>query len=171
MKKTQVLFYSLLVCVLSGCVKEPEEQHTSFETVTLKRENVTAPVSWSAAIRGTGDVSIVSRCTGTLNAIKVKDGQRVKKGDVLARLDPRDFRTRLEQAQGVLAQARAQYSDAAANFKRYEDSSLEYSGIKMHADDEDVGLFSTVISREDYENINGYQSLKVAFSRLFSGLS
>ena len=39
----------------------PEEQHTSYKTFTLRRENVTAPVSWSAAIRGTGDVSIVSR--------------------------------------------------------------------------------------------------------------
>lgn len=44
-------------------------------------------------------------------------------------------------------------NDAVYNFKRYEDSSLEYAGIKMHADDEDVGLFSTVISREDYEQM------------------
>ena len=108
MKKTQVLFYSLLVCVLSGCVKEPEEQHTSYETVTLKRENVTAPVSWSAAIRGTGDVSIVSRCTGTLNAIKVKDGQRVKKGDVLFLIDSRS-------AENALVHARADLQTAIAN--------------------------------------------------------
>ena len=44
-------------------------------------------------------------------------------------------------------------NDAVYNFKRYEDSSLEYAGIKMHADDEDVGLFSTVISKEDYEQM------------------
>ncbi len=31
--------------------------------------------------------------------------------------------------------------------------------------------YCTEYTREDYENINGYQSLKVAFSRLFSGLS
>ena len=39
----------------------PEEQHTSFETLTLSRETVTAPMTWSAAIRGKGDVSIVRR--------------------------------------------------------------------------------------------------------------
>ena len=44
-------------------------------------------------------------------------------------------------------------NDAVYNFKRYEDSSLEYAGIKMHSDDEDVGLFSTVISRDDYEQM------------------
>ena len=57
-------------------------------------------------------------------------------------------------------------NDAVYNFKRYEDSSLEYSGIKMHADDEDVGLFSTVISREDYENMARAQgaSTQAAFT-------
>lgn len=48
-------------------------------------------------------------------------------------------------------------NDAVYNFKRYEDSSLEYTGLKMHADDEDVGLFSTVISREDYEQMASQQ--------------
>lgn len=48
-------------------------------------------------------------------------------------------------------------NDAVYNFKRYEDSSLEYTGLKMHADDEDVGLFSTVISREDYEHMASQQ--------------
>lgn len=44
-------------------------------------------------------------------------------------------------------------NDAVYNFKRYEDSSLEYAGIRMHAENEDVGLFSTVISRDDYEQM------------------
>ena len=44
-------------------------------------------------------------------------------------------------------------NDAVYNFKRYEDASLEYAGIRMHAINEDVGLFSTVISREDYEQM------------------
>ena len=44
------------------------------------------------------------------------------------------------------------------NFKRYEDASLEYAGIKMHSDDEDVGLFSTVISRDDYEQMAKQES-------------
>ena len=39
----------MCVC-LTGCVKEPERQHTSYETLTLHRETVTAPLTWSAAI-------------------------------------------------------------------------------------------------------------------------
>ncbi|NLU39221.1 MAG: DUF4926 domain-containing protein [Bacteroidales bacterium] len=41
-------------------------------------------------------------------------------------------------------------NDAVYKFKRYEDSSLEYIGINRH-EGEDVGLFDTVLSRQDYE--------------------
>ena len=44
-------------------------------------------------------------------------------------------------------------NSAIYNFKRYEDASLEYTGISRHAADENVGLFSTVISKEDYVNM------------------
>lgn len=108
MRKIHFVLCTLSICLLAGCVKMPEEQHTSYETLTLSRETVTAPLSWSAAIRGTGDVSIVSRCTGTLNEIRVKDGQHVKKGDVLFLIDSRS-------AQNVLEHARADLQTAIAN--------------------------------------------------------
>lgn len=41
-------------------------------------------------------------------------------------------------------------NDAIYKFKRYEDASLEYTGINKH-EDENIGLFDTVLSREDYE--------------------
>ena len=41
-------------------------------------------------------------------------------------------------------------NDAVYKFKRYEDASLEYSGINKH-EGEGVGLFDTVLSHEDYE--------------------
>lgn len=40
-------------------------------------------------------------------------------------------------------------NDAVYKFKRYEDSSLEYTGINKHRD-EDIGLFDTVLSKDDY---------------------
>lgn len=44
-------------------------------------------------------------------------------------------------------------NQAIYNFKRYEDASLEYTGINKHADEENIGLFSTVISKKDYEDM------------------
>lgn len=54
------------------------------------------------------------------------------------------------------------FNDALMNeaiymFRHYESSSLEYTGISKHAPDEDVGLFSTVISRTDFEQMAAQQ--------------
>lgn len=44
-------------------------------------------------------------------------------------------------------------NDAIFKFKRYEDSSLSYTGIDRHADEREVGGFDTEIRREEYKKI------------------
>jgi hypothetical protein len=41
-------------------------------------------------------------------------------------------------------------NDAVFKFKRYEDSSLTYTGINKH-EGEDIGLYDTVLKRSEYE--------------------
>lgn len=43
-------------------------------------------------------------------------------------------------------------NDAVYKFKRYEDASLEYIGINKHIDDENVGLYDTVLTKSEYED-------------------
>ena len=45
-------------------------------------------------------------------------------------------------------------NDAVYKFKRYEDASLTYTGIDKHLG-ENIGLYNTVISREDYNAMAG----------------
>lgn len=42
-------------------------------------------------------------------------------------------------------------NDAVYKFKRYEDSSLVYTGVNKHEEEEGIGLYDTVLSRTDYE--------------------
>ncbi len=53
-------------------------------------------------------------------------------------------------------------NDAVYKFKRYEDASLTYTGIDRHARDTQVGLYSTTISREEYEAMAGLQQRSMA---------
>ncbi|HNG60433.1 MAG TPA: efflux RND transporter periplasmic adaptor subunit, partial [Cellvibrionaceae bacterium] len=68
--------------------------------------------------------------TETLSAVHVKDGQKVKAGDVL-------FEMTRQEEQALLSQARAQFKDAQAQFARAETllkaklTSLEAFGIKQ----------------------------------------
>ena len=49
-------------------------------------------------------------------------------------------------------------NDAVYKFKRYEDASVIYAGVDRHSSDAGVGLFSTVVSKEDYAAMAGLQA-------------
>ena len=89
-------------------------------TIILKDSGSTFNRNYFGAVQGGKRADLSFRVAGTLNKIQVEKGAHVKKGALLATLDPRDFNTRLSQAQSTLSQAQAQYKDAQANFKRYE---------------------------------------------------
>ena len=59
--------------------------------------------------------------SGTLQAIKFKEGQQIKAGDVLALIDPRAFQASLAQAEGALARDKAQLDNAKVDLGRYQD--------------------------------------------------
>lgn len=78
--------------------------------------------------------------------------------DIITQLEPRLFRrvTGITVEDFELLVSIGIFNDslmnsAVYNFKRYEDASLAYTGIQKHSDEERVGLFSTVISKADYE--------------------
>lgn len=145
MKKQSSLLLMAVAALLAGCVKEPEAQHTSYETLTLARETVTAPMTWSAAVRGKGDVSIVSRCTGTLDEIRVKDGQSVKKGEVLFQIDNRS-------AVNALVHAKADLQTALAN---RENASLEAESNKELAE---KGIISGYLLRKSLNTLQSAEA-------------
>jgi membrane fusion protein, multidrug efflux system len=72
-------------------------------------------------------VSLKSRVDGQLETVAVKEGQLVKKGQLLAVIDPRPFQVQLEQAQAALFRDQAQLRDAQLNYERFKQL-LQVSG-------------------------------------------
>ena len=64
----------------------------------------------------TADISpVIPRVAGYVESIRVKDNQRVKKGDTLMILDKRDYVIRVEQAEAALSTAQSNLSSARAS--------------------------------------------------------
>ena len=89
-------------------------------TITLKNGRETFTRRYFGTVQGSRRADLSFRVSGTLNKINVENGASVRRGTLLATLDPRDFNTRISQAQSALSQAQAQYKNAEADFKRYE---------------------------------------------------
>jgi multidrug efflux system membrane fusion protein len=66
-------------------------------------------------------VTVRSRVDGQLVSINFQEGSRVKKGDLLAQVDPRPFRIALQQAQATLQKDEATLKYARLDLQRYED--------------------------------------------------
>jgi membrane fusion protein (multidrug efflux system) len=58
---------------------------------------------------------VIPRISGYVTGVRVKENQRVKKGDTLLILDDRDLKIRLEQAEAALATAESNLSSAKAS--------------------------------------------------------
>lgn len=60
-------------------------------------------------------IPIAPRISGSVIDVLVKDNQSVKKGDILVRLDPRDFQAKLDDAKAALALAQSRAQAATVN--------------------------------------------------------
>lgn len=92
-------------------------------------------------VQGARRADLSFRVSGTLSSINVEKGASVKRGTLLAVLDPRDFNTRISQAQSALSQAQAQHKNAETDFKRYENlyrqkviAKAQYDSVKTQLD-------------------------------------
>ena len=90
------------------------------KTVTLRSNGKGGLWQYYGTLQGGKRVDLSFRVSGPVRSIHVDKGASVRKGQLLATLDPRDYQTQLKQAQAQQNQAQAQYENAKADFKRYE---------------------------------------------------
>ena len=64
-------------------------------------------------------VTVRARVDGQVQAVPFAEGQHVRQGEVLVRLDPADFEARLRQAEASLARDQAQLAKARSDVDRY----------------------------------------------------
>lgn len=120
------LSLSSLVCLgvpllmLTGCDKGQKAgpQAPLVEVVDVVQKDVPVYVEWVGSVEGSVNATIQAQVSGYLMKQNYKEGDFIKKGKALFEIDPRPFQAALDQAEGNLAKAQAQWDTAQANLKR-----------------------------------------------------
>jgi len=119
-KKTMIwaVMISTAVVGLTACgIDMPKETKTSYETMTVQKQDITVPVKFSARLKGQSDVTITPQVSGQLVKIAVSEGQQVKKGQVLFVIDSRNAQLELQASQANLQAALAQENSAKLEYE------------------------------------------------------
>ncbi len=96
-----------------------------YEPVTVMVQDVNAGVSASGTIAAFKNVEVKSKASGQVLQLLVRDGEYVKKGQLLMILDPTEEQSKLNQcqanvkvAEGKLLQAEETYKEAKRNYQQ-----------------------------------------------------
>jgi membrane fusion protein, multidrug efflux system len=84
----------------------------------VQRQDVPIYLSGLGTVQASFTVGIHSQVDGKLQEVLFTEGQQVKKGDVLAKIDPRLFQAALDQAKAKKAQDIAQFISASKDLER-----------------------------------------------------
>lgn len=87
---------------------------------SVKRGNIGVYINALGTVTPVYSVTVTSRVVGQLMTVHYREGQLVKKGDLLAEVDGRPYRAVLEQAEGQLARDRAILKNAYIDLDRYK---------------------------------------------------
>lgn len=110
----------LFFAIFSSCKKEPPKAPPPMKApfVTVKSEDVPIYKDFAGQTFGDLDIELIARVDGILTGIHFKEGQRVKKGQLLYTIDPLEYDTKVEQVRGQVAASQSALANADEELKR-----------------------------------------------------
>ena len=115
----------VLIALSKAGVFGDRDTSTEVETATVEEVTIVETVSATGKIQPEIEVKISSEVSGEIIALPVKEGQVVKKGDLLVKINPDLYTSGLDRSvsnysgtKAGLSQADASFKEAQANFNR-----------------------------------------------------
>ncbi len=119
-KRNYTLFAAALLMWVLGCGQNPPQREVIRPVKAMKVLDVAQfrERTFPGRAKAAQEVELSFRVSGPLITRSVDVGDEVKQGDVVARIDPRDFEVNLRNVQGQLGSAKAALQRAQSDYAR-----------------------------------------------------
>jgi membrane fusion protein (multidrug efflux system) len=151
--KNMALYLILLTAILliSGCVgnsnsqvnpeEKEEESGIPVETTQVVQGSITATYAGSAALEAEDEALVVAKVSGVVEQIFVEEGDSVRAGQILAKLDDEQYRLEFNQAKTVLEKLSSEferneslYKNKIISLEAYEKTRSDHDTQKAECD-------------------------------------
>jgi|SRR5580704_4800632 len=135
-------------------------------TATVRQGPIGVYINALGTVTPVYTATITSRVDGQIVSVNYREGQMVRKGDVLIQVDPRPYQAALTQAQGTLAHDEALLSESRIDLDRYQLAFNRNAIAKQQLDDQtqtvkqfegsvknDQGTVASATTNVDYATI------------------
>lgn len=121
--KKKIIIFSIIGVVLIGLAAlvflgSKRETIITVQTEKVERKNLTQIVSATGKIQPETQVKMNAEVSGEIIELAVREGQRVRRGQLLVRIKPDAYQAQLDRAEANLTMAEANLQKAEAEFKR-----------------------------------------------------
>ena len=114
----------------------PRPSAVPVQTAPVVRKDVPVFLDGLGTVTAFQTVTVKPQVDGKLEKVLFREGQTVKKGDLLAQIDPRPFLIQLHQAEAAAARDRATLAGARRDLVRYRELAERKLAPQQQADDQ-----------------------------------
>lgn len=160
------LSIAALVALAAVSTSLSAQAQAPIAVATLAAQAVGSGVSLDGSMQAREQATVSAQASGRVMDLRVKAGDHVKKGQLLATIDDRVTRAGVAQTQAGIAQAQAQWRNAQAQFERTQ--ALVAKGFMGQAalDDASAALRAAKAGREQALAAHAQSSLAQGFTRV-----
>ncbi len=124
-KRIKIIIFIVFIVVLAAMIfynmNKNKDKAIDITTAEVKKGDITKVVSGSGKVQPETDVKLAARISAEIIKIHVKEGDHVKKGQLLVELDREKYVAQLEQVQSQVSSAKANLKKAEADYVRISD--------------------------------------------------
>jgi membrane fusion protein, multidrug efflux system len=107
---------------------------------TVQRRDVPIILTGLGTVTALNTATVHSQITGLLISVDFKEGQLVKKGDLLAQIDPRTYQAQLDQAQATLSHDQVHLQNGQLNLQRYSELAKTDAIARQQVDNQQAAV-------------------------------